>query len=586
MEPIIFKPGQSDNNGQDTDNETNTTAPETTVSSSPTPEPVTPVVDEVPVKVDVSTTVPQEPVVRSEPSQPPTPPLPPKRSRRGVLAIALLLVLAIGGGGFAYWRANNLAKPAATAETAAKEVSHLRIGSNSVTLTAFYPDPNFVAAGSFSINAQIFEGLVGIRDATTIVPLLAESWSNPDDLTWEFNIRDNLTFQDGSSVTIDDVKRSFDEAKASEIPALITSTIESVTVVDEDTIRVKTTTPDPILLNKLIYVYVTSEKKDTHGVKLGTGAFLLDPTAAPTAEEVRLIAYDGYHSGKPAVRMATYYNYESSEALLEAVKNKQVEITDSFFDSIQSLPEVEGYERIEQATGELAYLGLNSETSGSPFARKEVRQALQLSLDTGALLNVVGREGTPLSQFTIPDNFGFDPELEPVKRDLAQAKELLANAGFRNGVTFTLSHTPIQKPLAEAIKAQAEEANFTVNLKEYGGDGTEYFNAIDNGDTQAFLLTVSSALVDSYDIFAFNFQSVNYSNPEFDALLEESSSVLNVEERKKVMQEASRFLMEDVASVPLFNYDAVFYSSKTTTYRGSDLSALGYGGYLRNISAQ
>ncbi len=72
----------------------------------------------------------------------------------------------------------------------------LTIGVLAIRPQHQYPGPD-VNLVSRSINTQIFEGLVGFDNTFKLIPLLAEKWENPDDLTWRFYLRKGVKFHNG-----------------------------------------------------------------------------------------------------------------------------------------------------------------------------------------------------------------------------------------------------------------------------------------------------------------------------------------------------------------------------------------------------
>jgi peptide/nickel transport system substrate-binding protein len=135
-----------------------------------------------------------------------------------------------------------------------------------VTIAQFVPFagvfPNSAAEfNDVVFNNNVFEGL-GRVVGGEVKPALATSWTNPDNSTWRFKLRNKVKFHNGDSFTAADVKYSIDEALKNNWPnAFNLGTVKSVTVVDDYTVDIKTTTPDPVLLNRLVFAFIVSEKQ-------------------------------------------------------------------------------------------------------------------------------------------------------------------------------------------------------------------------------------------------------------------------------------------------------------------------------------
>src|SRR5437762_2438991 len=105
-----------------------------------------------------------------------------------------------------------------------------------------------------------YEPLVGVDAQMAVVPALAVSWSNPDDLTWDFRIRKDVPFQTGGTVTAEDVAFSLQRARDHEKSVLrpTLSGVADVKVLSPDLVRLTTREVDPLLATKLREVFVLS----------------------------------------------------------------------------------------------------------------------------------------------------------------------------------------------------------------------------------------------------------------------------------------------------------------------------------------
>lgn len=573
------------NTPEEETNNTNTEAPESNT------EPTAPAEVPQPVTTDEPTPTLGPNTVITPGGEAPQTPLPPPlaaagkpKNKKKLTVLILLLVALLAGGGFAaYTLMKKSQEKTATAGQQSTDIAQLRIGTDQTPINSFYPSPDFLTGAAYAMNFQVYEGLVGYKNANTIVPLLAESWTNPDDTTWVFKIKENVQFHDGSIVTAEDVKRSIDDAINSEIPSLITGTIDTASVQDPTHVVIKTKSTDPILINKLVFVLITSEKK-AFGQLLGTGAYKI--AAEPQADglNLKLTAFDGYHKGKPAVRSIEYKGYDGQESILAALEKGELDVTEATTAQSQK-KEVAGFKLHEYASSNIDFIALNTEDTKSPLSKKEVRQAIRLLIDPEEAMKAQDVKGRVLSQFSLAENFGFNPKLEPVKQDVAAAKALLAKAGYPNGTTLRFTHRKMLAPSYEVYKTQLAQANITLT-SEVIDDGGTFFDIVDSGKGQMFEYFITSALVDSYDLFAYNFQGVNYSNPEFDKLIDASNATLDVEKRKQILQDASKFLVDDAAAIPLYNEDRFFYVRDNINFVKSDIAGLGSVGYIFTLSAK
>lgn len=511
-----------------------------------------------------------------------------KRSHplKKLLMVIVLAALLLGAAGAAFYKyaLNNVSE---TPDTAAptvvkKELENLRIGSPDFAYSFFYPDVNFLTGSAYSVNFQMYEGLAGYKNGNSVVPLLAESWTNPDDKTWVFKIKENVKFHDGSIMTAEDVKRSFEVAQKSDIPSLITGTIDSVEVQDATHVVVKTKTADPILINKIVFVMILG-KEDSLGVATGTGAYKLAAEVKDDKKPLRLTAFDDYHSGRPLVRNVEYSGYETNEKVIAALKNNEIDASE-FFDDQTFKTDIAGFKVTEFPGPNVNFVGFNTEDTSSPLNKKEVRQAIRLLIDPQRAMETQNATGRLLSQFTIPEYFGYNPALEPAKVNVDEAKKLIAKAGYPNGFKLTFLHNTARANFYKQYKEELAKADITLE-PQVEDDTAKFFGIIDGGTGEMFQYYVASALVDSYDIFAYNFQNLNYDNPDFNALIDKSNATFDATERKKLMQDASKLLVDDVAGIPLFNPNVYSYLRENINFEQNDIAGLPSLGYIKNISA-
>ena len=246
-------------------------------------------------------TAPQQPIAPQIPTvQPPAPETKPQKhspKKMKLVIWALVVVILVGGLATAYI----LSRPEKKADQVSnekKEIQLINYGTADGPVNRFYPD---VTGNSvdFEVNEQVFEGLVQYENETRIKPLLATSWTNPDDSTWVFKLKEGVKFHTGTVMTAKDVKFSLENYKTTEWGKIFAGTIKSADVVDDYTVKVTTNGPDPILLNKLVFMFIVDStstlKNDTAN---GTGPYTLKTDSKPTDTLSELVAYDDYHGGR------------------------------------------------------------------------------------------------------------------------------------------------------------------------------------------------------------------------------------------------------------------------------------------------
>jgi peptide/nickel transport system substrate-binding protein len=142
----------------------------------------------------------------------------------------------------------------------------------------FYPWVGFINQQTLSINANIFNSLVEFGERYQIIPALAESWNNPNDLTWRFFLRKDVKFHNGDNFSADDVTYSIELIKGDKNNTLYSylTMIREVSIVDDFTVDIVTVEPYPLLLNELVNIFIVPKQNPeniSNSTPIGTGAY-------------------------------------------------------------------------------------------------------------------------------------------------------------------------------------------------------------------------------------------------------------------------------------------------------------------------
>src|SRR3546814_104684 len=170
-------------------------------------------------------------------------------------------------------------------------------------------DPHVTTAyASFQVLENVYDTLVVPNpDDLTFEPSLATEWTTSDDaLTWTFELRDDVTFHDGSTFDAADVVYSFERIIDEELSnAFRFATVESVTAVDDHTVEIALTEPTPNMLDNVgsfkgmaILPEGAADDLDLATEANGTGPFELESSAAGG---ITLSAFEDHWSGAPSV---------------------------------------------------------------------------------------------------------------------------------------------------------------------------------------------------------------------------------------------------------------------------------------------
>jgi len=327
----------------------------------------------------------------------------------------------------------------------------------------------------------VYEGLVRAELDGSLTPMLASSWEIDETGTvYDFTLRDGAKFSDGSPVTADDVVFSFERLKADGLPYAQDrfKSLTSVEKVDDGTVRFTLSGPDagfmlnlgsPFVVGSAIMKADWVQSHDPKQEMLGTGPFSL-VSYAPNSELV-LKRNDNYWNAEAAAKVENLkirYMPEQS-AQIAAMLSGQIDMMFPSAESMLQLKRVPDVTTVAVASTNTVRLNIN--TNLEPFSDPDFRRAMSLSLNrdeivAGAFLG----EASPSAQ--LPPSYSWGPKLSDLKyqkQDIAKAKELLAKAGYPDGIDITLNHlagyaTYLDR-FAEILKGQMAQAGIRVTIE-------------------------------------------------------------------------------------------------------------------------
>ncbi|MEC1177934.1 glutathione ABC transporter substrate-binding protein [Metasolibacillus meyeri] len=399
---------------------------------------------------------------------------------------------------------------------------------------------------SSNVQNNIYETLV-VRNFDTgeIEPQLAESWEQIDDVTVQLKLRQDVKFHDGTPFNAEAVKinldRLLDPAVASP-RATNFEPIESVTVVDEYTVEIKTKTPYGPIMAVLTHSggYMISPTviakdyeeagDDTSKLRayvnanpVGTGFLKFD--AWTPGQEIRLVKNTEYWGEQVAYDSAVFKTVPESATRAADLEVGNAHIIDPVQPTEVSM--VEGFATVnEQPSMSIAYIGFNAEKA--PFDNPKVRQAISKAIDREEILQgVYDGFGVAAKGPLSPMIWGQSDDIVPQDYNIEEAKALLAEAGYPDGFKTEIwtNDNPQRQQIAIVLQEKLKQLNIEVKIEvmEWGA----YLEKTGAGDHQMFILGWSASTGDAdgalYPLFHSsdigNNNRTRFSNPEVDKLL-------------------------------------------------------------------
>ncbi len=416
---------------------------------------------------------------------------------------------------------------------------------------------------------HIYNGLTRVKPDLSIEGALAESWDvSEDGLTYTFHLRPGVLFHDGTPLKASDVKFTFDrwvDPETASTSAAELAAVANIETPDDATVVMTLNAPDASLLATLaggsavIYsqAFVEANNNDVSQVAMGTGPFKF-VEYVPNTRVVLEKNPDYWEEGLPYLDGIEMTIASDDTARTAAVVTGTVDFIEYAplrdIDSLQQDPNIV---LAGDSNTNIRFIGLN--LRHEPFDNLQVRQAIALVVDRDAMLGpTVFGHGTP-TEVLFPPDFWAALQQEVRPPDVDAAKALMAEAGFADGFTTTITSWSQYSFLSNAAVVLQEQ------LRQIGIEAE--LNLVENatmveqvytGKTYDIAVTGESAYVDPNTLIFQNFHTgesgnfVDYSNPEVDALIEQGIASTDQAERAGIYQQIQQTLLEDLPWINLF----------------------------------
>jgi peptide/nickel transport system substrate-binding protein len=424
---------------------------------------------------------------------------------------------------------------------------------------------------SESMLGLIYDRLIRVTPDAQLVPGLAASWSSPDPTTFELVLQEGVTFQDGTPFDADAVVQHLTRARdlADSVLAGNLAAVETIEAVDDLTVRL---TLNAERAGVLPYVLsgrtgmvpsptALGEAGDAYGSDNAVGAGPYRYVENTPNDYMRLERWEGYWQPESQLLAGVEHNGFNPTFQVERLTSGElnyVTIFDNQFPDVEGAAESGSLEY--QVTPAPQYGELFVNIGRAPFDDVRVRQALNHAIDRDLIAEIVtGGSGTaawgPLPEYSSAHNadvegmYPYDPE---------RARELLAEAGFADGITIRTAFVgnPYYQVSAEALQVMLADAGITLELESV--PPAEINNAIYVRQDFDAAVTAFLAPDDPGLALELKFGSTGNNNPSqvategLDELLAEGAATTDPDERAAIYQEAEMLVMEQALSVPLY----------------------------------
>jgi len=422
-----------------------------------------------------------------------------------------------------------------------------------------------------------------------IVPALAQSWETPDDLTYIFKMQQGVKFQNvapvnGRECTADDAKYSMERTLSEGAqypwrPSFLS--IDKVEAVDKYTLKITTKVPFAPLMNNMALMgdYVMPKEivgSDNVATKaIGTGAFIFDRW--DKGDKIVWKRNPDYRvAGHPYFDGVEYKWSADYTSLVAVFISDQADVATMYAQDTKTILSKRPKAQMYQASA-LSQYGFIFRQGFKPTDDVRVRQAMDLMVQrwemcyrlaggtgelfggspTGPINHSLENWAIPMSELTQRPGF---MEKYPKAEALAQAKKLMADAGYANGFDIELLNTPEQyrDMICQMCQEWWKDIGIRVTIKQM--DMTAFYATGLKGDFQLALWITGGGNPDpDAQLYSpLKSDSVNnwgkWNDPKLDKLLEDQRATLDVNKRKQIVLETQRYILDQVPRMFLYDW--------------------------------
>ncbi|MFD1334765.1 ABC transporter substrate-binding protein [Oceanobacillus iheyensis] len=425
---------------------------------------------------------------------------------------------------------------------------------------------------SANVRINIFDNLVTQNEDMELQPSLAESWEQVNDTTWEFKLREDVTFHDGSVFNSNVVKANIERILDPDIGspvAFMYDMIAEVQVVDDYTVRFITEYPfaplpahlahpgGQMVSQELIeknYAAMENGEEPSSVINsnpVGTGPFTFENWQ--TGESVKLMKNEDYWD-KPAMLNSVTFKVVSEDLtrISELSTGDSHIITPLSPSDVAEVENTDGMNVQRQESSSLAYIGFNMEKE--PFDDVRVRQAISMAINKEEIINgIYEGAGIPAKGPLAPGIFGYDEQLNGLEYNVEEAKSLLEEAGYPDGFSATIWTNDDRQRIDTATNVQAQLAEIGIDLEVETVEWGAMLDQTAKGEHEMMVFGWTTVTGDADNGMYPLFHSDNVGSPgnrtftvdkELDSYLEEARQTADPEKRLDLYSKAQEKLVE------------------------------------------
>lgn len=410
---------------------------------------------------------------------------------------------------------------------------------------------------------RVVEPLVWVTDGMELEPWLATDWEATGETTWEFTIRQDVTFHNGDPLTADEVVFSFKQQKAGTL-GFVNLEKKGIRATGDLTVEFENTSPLPVFPGAIAHNAFAVQHPDAAGTKhevIGTGPYQVD--AIEPDQFLRTVAFEEYWNGSPTTPELTYRSIVDANTRVLSLQNHEIDVAfDPPSGKIRALRQSDDIDVVTQTTPRVGYFGMNIHKP--PIDDADLRRALNYAVDQELIVeNVLDGIGEPakgpiakMIEWSAHDSL---PDYGP---DKEKARELVERSDYdgeqlKLGVSVKRTGN---KLLAETFKQMASEIGVNINVQLM--EEAAYDELIRSGDFHLRLMengtrsgSADYILFDIYHTDGFYNAAgkpvFNYGG-RVDELIAKGRRAMDDSERVNAYEKAIHLIMDNAVIVPIY----------------------------------
>lgn len=425
------------------------------------------------------------------------------------------------------------------------------------------------------IGNNIYERIVDIKPSGELTPGIA-SWEVLDGgRIIEFTLRKGVTFHSGDPLTTEDVLFSHERMlKYNDSYKRSMRKFDRLEIVDNYKCRFHFKTPDVNFLpDRGLFIgskgyYDRVGEDEFMRNPMGTGPYRF--VAWKHGEYIDVEINKDYWGARPSIEQARFVFVKEDTTRVAMLKTGEADIILQTPFALVKDVRTAGFKTADFPSHPTTSIHINTKNPDVPWGDRRVRLAMAYAIDAESIVNDLFF-GIPARCARLsPWEVGYDPELKPYPYDPEKAKQLLVEAGYPKGFEMPLYYSTGrisgQKETTEAVVLFLNRIGIRCNV--IGMEVAQFVNKLRkaHNDPKAELVAVGTPPMANFPepttaldmTFSSGSPISQYSNPEFDALLEQIKTTMDDAKRGELIKKALRIVHEDVPTISLWANNSVY----------------------------